>query len=358
MSLYDKFYNMPSTKCKYYHNAPCMNFASFTTEDAYKFIRGTYTVGAKDKIFDVGFSSKHESEGKHLHTVSLYFMGCLHSDMIDKYLKSYLQGFIPNMNYWYDFKYTWYLTCLYHDTASVIEKEEWTRGCSSDLDFYLVKHDIKHNVFQHVWDNPSHTPYTYSEALVKSYFKYRVEHHHSIDHGIIAGYLLYDRLVKNYNSAWEKKTKASPNANFDDFYVDNLAWRKGHIPHFAIIADAIIAHNIWRSEKTCESKKVYRQYGLDMLVYSKCSRIAVKQSPLVFYLGLLDSIEPIKREFDGCDDLQKLRDINMDWDSDRIIITVANGNYTEWLNRLIRIAEWLAVTVKKISSTELRVKIR
>ncbi|MDF2822428.1 MAG: hypothetical protein K0R15_2876 [Clostridiales bacterium] len=111
-------------------------------------------------------------------------------------LKNHLAPFITNVDTWFDFRYTWFLTSLYHDTATVLEQIDWNRGCPSDLDFYLGKYDILYNLYVHKWSIPTIKPYTYSEILVRNYFKYRTEYCHKIDHRIIAGSILYDRLVK------------------------------------------------------------------------------------------------------------------------------------------------------------------
>lgn len=60
---------------KYYPQTPNIDFDNLDKESSYKFIRGTYRVGCKEKIFNVGFLDLFEQNGKHIHTVILYFLG-------------------------------------------------------------------------------------------------------------------------------------------------------------------------------------------------------------------------------------------------------------------------------------------
>jgi len=239
---------MSPSEWKYYSTAPSIDFDNFNRENTYNFIRRTYVVGSKEKIFDVGFQKLFHDQGKHQHTVALYFLGCHLSDILFDKLKNHIALYIKDMD-WYDFKYTWFLTCLYHDASAVIEKSEYSHNSPKDLNFYLGRNNVMYNVYKHIWEKNHNKPYTYPEALVKNYFIYRTKFRHELDHGIIAGYLLYDKLQKNYNSSWENVK----NEQYEDFYYNQLRWRIEHLSHFAYVANAIIAHNIWHSENTYES---------------------------------------------------------------------------------------------------------
>ena len=324
----------------------------FNNNNATAFITKIFKCGGKENAFDISFFKDYLKNGKHSHTVSLYFLGCLLSEIVDTHLEAYLSRYVDSLRKdgWYCFNYTWFLTCLYHDTASAIEKSEWHRDCPSDIDFYLGKEDVQYNVFEHAWSNPLMKPYTYSESLVRNYFKYRVEYCHAIDHGIIGGYLLYDRLVKNYDKNWaeyKKEHPDAPDACYNDFIhggeYNNLRWRKAHMDHFAVIADAIIAHNIWHSKNATENKNLYRQYGLDPLIHGKAKKTNIKEAPLLFFLGLLDTLEPVKR-FDNPVDCLNHIDI---WGQDTFIYITVPAKYanTTWFNGLSDIENWLAVHV-------------
>lgn len=312
--------------------------------------------GKKSGAFDMAFFQTYLSEGKHEHTVILYFLGCLFSEIIDKQLKQHLLYHIPSIIEWYDFRYTWFLTCLYHDTATVIEENEYREGCSTDINFYLGKYDVKYKIFEHAWKKSQRKPYTYSEKLIKNYFKYRVEYCHKIDHGIIAGYILYDRLVKNYKKTWMEFSKANSGEKYEHFYYQDLNWRIDHIDHLAIIADAIISHNIWYSENTDESREIYRQYGLDSLFYNPSARIT-QMNPLVFFLGLLDTVEPFKRfKTRDCLDHVVIQ-FNNDYKKSIEFKTIDDFEATKWFESVNNMGIWLAVDIENISSNQVIVKI-
>lgn len=341
---------MPRVRWKYYFDTPSIDFNNFNHENAYNFIRGTYDVGAKEKIFDVGFQKLFHDQGKHQHTVALYFLGCQLSNMLHDKLKDHIGLYIKKMD-WYDFKYTWFLTCLYHDTAAVIEKSEYSRNSPKDLNSYLGRYNVVYNVYGHIWENNHNKPYTYPETLVKNYFIYRTEYGHALDHGIIAGYLLYDRLKKNYDSSWENVKSE----NYNDFYYKHVRWRIEHLSHFAYVANAIIAHNIWHSEKTDESKHIYKQYGLDPLIYldprvnGESNMISVHKDPLVFYLGLLDTIEPIKFFMSECDIDSIWKAIQIEYDTNNRTLNIKTDGSLfknrEWFHKIKSIVNWLDVSI-------------
>ncbi|MGE5496412.1 MAG: hypothetical protein ACM3S4_14040 [Burkholderiales bacterium] len=347
MNLYDAFKAMPDNRWKYYYDTRPLNFDDLNEEEAYKFIRGNYTLGAKDKVFDIGFHDRFKEKGKHRHTVALYFLGCYLSAILSDTFRNHLEQFIDNID-GNDFQYIWYLSCLYHDTASILEESEYNRSSPRNLSFYLGKYNISHNVYTHIWKEAK--PYTYSEELVKNYFTYRVEYGHRIDHGIIAGYLIYDRLRKNYDANWaEFKLKRPNDGKYEDFSYKNLRWNIQHHSYFAYVANTIIAHNIWYSEDTPNSIQTYRQYGLDPLIYNKSNRINLKKDPLVFFLGFLDSIEPVKF-FNTVDAKIVWKAIEIIYDSNtrKLHITTDGSllNTNVWFNKIEGMSNWLNVEVE------------
>ncbi|MDQ4678654.1 hypothetical protein, partial [Stenotrophomonas maltophilia group sp. RNC7] len=106
---------------------------------------------------------------------------------------------------------------------------------------------------------------------------------HSIDHGILAGFILFDRLIKNYNSAFEEEKDKNTHTKYENFEHKNLSWKREHQDHFAIIADSIIAHNIWFCNQLKEEKQRYKLYGLDPLIPQYLKKFKLKQKPLIFF---------------------------------------------------------------------------
>ena len=225
-NLYNKYKN-----CKNYYrcekNPPPDDY---TKEKTYNFIKKYFEISGKEKVFDLDFLEQYEENGKHIHTVSLFLLGLLLKDFSNSYVKE-----IPDKT----FSYIWFLVCLYHDIAIVEEnKIDKINKYANSLEYFLGDYNIKYDVFNHNWK--AGKPFKYSENLVKNYFKYRLDDN-KIDHGIIGGYLLYDRLIKNYDI----KYKESIQQNYDKFDTTDLQWEIKHHDYYAIASHVIIEHNMW-----------------------------------------------------------------------------------------------------------------
>lgn len=289
----------------YQLKAPIVFTIIFKKKDCLVFIQNHFEGGNKAEALNFPFQKEFENNGKHQHTVALYFLGLHLYDMFNEKLQEKLRTLIliDELDNWYDFKYTWFLTCLYHDTASCIEnlhrgffclskKRHWT--------YYLGKFDIRHTPYNHIPLRKGASLVRFSESLVKNYFYYRMDRG-VLDHGIIGGYYLFDRLYKNFR----EQTKNNDLNEGKNLIKNGLSYRIEHLDHFAYIADAIICHNLWCAYEP-KVIETYKEYGLDPLIIGgdvlnnelfqvKYKRLNVKDYPLQFLLCLLDSIEPVKR---------------------------------------------------------------
>lgn len=319
------------------------------------------------KALSFPFQKEFESTGKHQHTVALYFLGLHLQELAARKLKEDLKERLPRSGFddWYDFRYTWFLTCLYHDTASCIEQSNkgyFLPERKKTLDYYLGKYNIQHTPYNHVPLRRGVVLVRFSEQLIKNYFYYRMDNG-CLDHGIIGGYYLFDRLYKSFckytsDVDWEKVKEKEQN---------NLSYRLEYLDHYAYIADAIICHNLWCAYKSEDIEK-YREYGLDPLILSEESQIVdfngarnkklnINDYPLQFMLCLLDSIEPVKR-FTGndnnvraCDILNEIsiekvenNGIRVEWSSD--LNTISSSNLKDWLKNIKELDKWMDVTVQ------------
>lgn len=312
-------------------------FSCFSRDNVYDFINNYFDKTGKESIFNLDFFEKYKNKGKHQHTVSLFFLGLS--------FKEFIKDFCCAQNELIEhFDYIWFLSCLFHDTASVIENDNkiLSRGNNQDLDFYLGKYNIKYDVFEHSWKN--RRDYNYSKSLVKNYFKYRLDCYNCIDHGILGGYLLYDRLRKNYDNMYKK----SSSKNYQKFSYKNLNWNQKHYELYAIAAHTIIEHNIWFASKDKETENLYLKYGLDELINHK--KINKKDSPLLFFFGLLDSIEPLKifNKNNNANDILSLIDITTNNNSISIKWEEKleeNDNFEKWEKNINDLGTWLDVKV-------------
>lgn len=350
MNLYDRF---QSNDIKYYYDSLTINPLQ-DAQSAWDFIQKYFKLGGKEKAFDLEFADKLKLNGRHIHTVSMYYIGCLLSKMIESNLFNTLHELIPGFgeNFYYKFIYSWFLACLYHDTAYVIEDEgifiDRAGIPSFHLNEILKVNKIDYSVFDHKWTGEPR--YTYTKYLVRNYFYYCLTYRGKIDHGIIGGFILYDRLKKNYENKWNEYRSRNSITNEiqkEHFELDGLSWRVQHLDHFAYISDAIIAHNIWYSKDI----DFYRKFGLSRLKESSRNKISKKSNPLLFFLAIVDTIEPTKF-FDKLQPqwIWKNIDIFYSPTDDCVKIEVLTNilNYETWLEKIKTLESWLSVKVKHL----------
>jgi len=192
----------------------------------------------------------------------------------------------------------------------------------------------------------------FSKKLVKNYCHYRISSGKQ-DHGIYGGILLYDKLVKNFNS----KTKGHDWKLQTDYVYEGLCWRREHLDHFAYVADAIICHNIWTvCSNDTESVKNYKKYHLDELIIDPSStpekRLSIEESPLQFMLCLLDTIEPVKR-FSRLSAYEVLENISIKVTGDKSIriawneIIKKESSFWDWMKNISGLKDWMLVDISQ-----------
>lgn len=220
------------------------------------FINDCFVKGQKDGLLDFDFRESYLGNGKHLHTVLLYLLGTAfieENSLIKNSLERQLRTFLPEYDKWYnvkdndknyDFLYTWYLTALYHDVASCVENiriPENPTERQKDLEYYLGELDVVYSPYGNFPYRKLRTPQRFSENLIKNYFYYRANKG-SCEHGILAGYLFFDRFVKNF-LRYSRNKKIIKKGFIEE--AGNLKWHIEQLSHAAYAADAIICHNIW-----------------------------------------------------------------------------------------------------------------
>ncbi len=307
---------------------------NFTQANAQQFIEKYFEVSGKGPVINLINIEQEIKYEKSQHTVSLFFLGLSLFDIITTDIENQIKSFSNNISdIQYDtFDYIWFLTCLYHDIASGIEdKNVYSKN---NLNFYLENYNINHNLFNHTWEK--NHPYLYSQELITNYFQYVLEDN-KIEHGIIAGFLLYDKLIKNYDIMYH----LSNDNNYDDFDYENLSFKQHHKNYYAYAAHAIMGHNVWYSK----DKLLYKKWGLEALISSPNNKIKIKEHPLLFYLGVLDTIEPIKKLSENNNENEILENIKISYTPKTKTITI---KYTDKLNKEKKIEEW----IKSINSLE------
>lgn len=331
--LSESYYGIPIDASKFFAG----EHAKLECRD---FINRHFEKGEKKGVFDINreFANEYERSGKHQHTVSLYLMGLYLRRLFSPTLKAVLLEILEDIDEWYDFRYSWYLTCLYHDVASCVERNtEYANLVDAVENSALFTHQPIKAEAQFM---------RFPKELIMKYLRYR-EGQNRNEHSIIGGTQLFDKLSYSFN----QKT-----ANYDwsisPVYSErHLNWRRSHLDHFAYIADAVCCHNIWMVRKDDKEKcREYEEAGLwALIVRTQRDKINLSTFPLQFILCLLDTIEPIKK-FRNIDAETVLKNIHLEpsyngiklaWTS----IIKDQPEIYDWLNSLKSLSDWMDVSV-------------
>ena len=335
-SLYEHYQSLKKSYYDINITADDLFLSPKSKQKCNRFIRDHFIRGNKEGVFAITDSYKRTylSSGKQQHTVSLYLLGLLLSPAFELPIKKTLQEFFV-LDEWFKFKYTWFLTCLYHDVTSCVEKSKQFKYEAEDI--------LRSKLFEQ--DTEGKKLLRFSKASYYNYMLYRKNSGYN-EHGIIAGIELFDRLCNVFirNTAghnWECEPV---------YYKNNLAWRREHLPHFAYIADAICCHNIWLAPKKNKALcQKYQDHSLDELIINQQSdKLSLQEYPLQFMLCLLDTMEPIKR-FKGLAPDEILKNIYLDFSGEGLTLgwtplIKEQPQFFDWLRPIATIGEWMQIS--------------
>lgn len=264
--------------CYYSSNHPNLSIKTLKNEDeSYEFIKEYFKCGGKEQVFCFEIIQDHEEKIK---------------ERAQHIISTFLLGFIVANSFGINvderkFKYLWFLTCLYHDIGYVYEEESKCEHLcalqTGGLDAAKKICGIKYT------SNDEFS--TYCKEYVNIYLSHRARCTYGkkgkIDHGIVGGLMLYDRLRKNYESAKQKPDLVGTESGF---YYNGLFFSEEHFKYYAEAADAIIAHNIWKS--TLDNYLEIEQYM--KLNATNIPNITIDKK-MAFVLAIADTLEPLKR---------------------------------------------------------------
>jgi len=313
------------------------------------FIDKHFSKGEKHGVFAINeeFREVYDKEGKHQHTVSLYLLGLVLQSVFSWELRKKLTT-LMNTEGWYSFKYSWYLTCLYHDVTSSIEKDIRYKDRIGAVEKSLL--------FQHKPMRDGVNLLRFPKQVLLNYLEYRrtQRSEHRNEHGVIGGTQLFDALYKSFAEKmegwnWEERP---------EYREHNLKWRREHLDHFAYIADAVCCHNIWLADPSMPER--YEQYlknGLEALIVRQDEdKISMAEYPLQFMLCLLDTIEPIKK-FEKLGVETILRNIYLKKDGDTLVITWGRvieeqSKFDSWIESIYELPNWMHVNIPEAEVKE------
>jgi hypothetical protein len=294
MDIYKSILDKPD-KWQYYKKVTAKSDI-FTHENAARdFIKNYFGTGGKGTIFE-GLPGLDRN--RILHTISIFFLGIHLSKLIFK-------GMLPHRRFKPAFLYHWYLASLFHDYGYVIENNKEYYNPQKHLQLSSLKERGVLNIEHDALENLSSSKF--SQKLVEDYYHYCAKEKCFINHGIVGGLYLYDRLVKNTDYQFEQYQTNGGTCTREKFVHNGLKWGAYQHSYFSKVATAVIYHNIWfctediirctKTEGKVNCKKTYVDYRLQALIMDKnCkSRHSLSTDPLLFLLILSDTLEPLKQ---------------------------------------------------------------
>lgn len=325
-SLYQHIVEAPSVEWNYYEGIGLLDEISNPFEGTLSyndFILKFFRRGGKVRIFEnCGIEIKDLNRPNHI--CSVFFLGVLMYYRTGLHKKYKTSNNDPGYR---SFPFIWFLIALFHDNAYEMEGE-------NKLKMIQTLDDLKHhfNIRKFLFDLSSSRCAELMNAR-EHYFRYRKEVMRKVDHGLLGGILLYDRL---YEIREQKKRE----------HEDDLFWGKKLVRQYKLAADAISLHNMFRPSK--DREEVYREYGLGNLI--GLPPTSFKEFPLFYILGVVDTLEPLKKYSEaGFDDKYILENILVNFGDNGFAMSNKPGSELDF-QQVIKNAKdlktWLDVEVK------------
>ena len=208
------------------------------------------------------------------HTVASFLLGIAVKEKLSLDVRDWIRIYDP---YSSDpsFGFFWSLICLTHDVAYYYERNSNKLLPSMrTIEDFCAKNNIHYNLLD----------YSNKQLLIQQYYLYRREQDNKIDHGVTGALLIFDALMAFY-----EENKTNPSANLCGIHL------RKNFPEFCLkISETIALHNMWRAPKGKEH--LYEDYQLYELIPNSTYNhiINYKDDTLLFLLGLIDTIDPIK----------------------------------------------------------------
>lgn len=344
--------NKPNTFIKqYFANGGKTLPLLLDQETANRFIVDHFTSGQKESALSFHFNEQFQlPDDRAVHTVSGFFLGLLIENCINNTTMLSL-----NSSNYFPFAYFWFLTFLYHDYGYCVTEREncpiqlpqyapipdpkngvYTHFCFRDYqaltqikktlgidispfsqlsvfsfsgyaDRYtppnlehaiLVELTQKRNTISgypklHFSNGTIIRDHQYHSHIVTRYMNYCINERGRVDHGIVGGYLFYDRMIKNYMLAYISSLEEEyQNAKLSDFYYRDRHFCKEQLTIFSYISDCILSHNIFKQAP--DKRNLYEEYQLYALFEENFKIVTYETNPVLYILAVADTLDPIK----------------------------------------------------------------
>ncbi len=247
--------------------------------DSTKFIERYFEVADKKAIL---IQEREQMLHKSAHVVSAYFLGALINQALWPYNviceKKTDMGFTSNI------LFVWFLTCLYHDYYWNIENKKELCVTCPNISKFQKSFNIGYSLLKR---KPRFIPDRLKKSI-ENYYEYRIREWNLVDHGIAGGVIMFDKLITN-----RKRQKKGPTSGIQPSPLD---FSKPIEKFYVEASYAVATHNIFFPNK--DTVPIYEKYNLNSLISQ--DPISYKEAPFLFFLGLVDTIDPIKT-FDCAD---------------------------------------------------------
>lgn len=306
------------------------------------------------------------------HTNSVFFLGCIFykelnlKDKINFTRIDKKTGEIID-----EFYFIWFLTSLVHDFGYQIENcssiktdlsQEITNNISSFKSFYNI--DSKNDLLNTKYSLEANTKILLDH--VPKYFKARKDgklgrdNSGKIDHGIAAGLLLFDSLLKNRKEREKLNSKKEKNGQ----ETDGLFWGKKLEKFYAIASSAIATHNMRRGcEKTDTLNTILEEYEMEKLIINEkgnIKKLSFEKDSFAFLFALADTLEPLK-SYNNCFDTEDiLKSITFEIKDHQVIFENNNLelDFQPFIKSVKSLKDWLDVDIsEKTNENQIILKI-
>lgn len=289
------------------------------------------------------------------HTVSAFLLGAV----IRKELKLDIRNWIRLYSTYSSddsFGFFWSIICLLHDSAYNIENNskrllrEKSSTYSSIASFCKAE-GITYNLLEK----------SENYELIQNYYNFRSHDNDKprIDHGVIGALLLYDALMTIYYGVKDQGKDAS---------ICGMKISKS-FPDFCLkISNIVALHNMWRANR--ENEYIYRMHHLEALIPTPnhAEIIYYENDTLLFLLGLIDTLDPIKA---FCNDERGHTLLELDYvvnkvelsfcyqaDSKSFSIALENENFERFKKAAYDMCTWLGAEVFQVKPHKIRINIK
>lgn len=272
------------------------------------------------------------------HTVSAFLLGILLKDKLKLSTKKLPKVGQDSKD---SFLYFWSMISLSHDLTFWMETTDQFYDTAKTIDGFVGSFSLKHNLLEKS---------RYSN-LISSYYQYKSDVFNQMDHGITCGLILYDFLMKDYEHRLKIKKEAAIIISSDDWKFSN-----DYPKHALTICETIARHNMWVADD--KNVKEYEKYGLYDLIPTTTGfhKVAYSENEsLLFLLGLVDTLEPVKcllKDNSDIDVYDLIKNISIEFNHRKKRLTISSGKYIteEIINKWLGISEWLNAQVVKLDN--------